>query len=308
MFVVDFDTPKGSIHPDDDADATVTMINPELDKTSYHEETVIIEQATATTETPQTTETLQSILKQVYGNVEEVKRELELSQKQKVIATLDKVMELIPKQCKICGEIVTVQHTMSGAVVTIQWNCTYGHADSWTSSEVLAVKNNQKVYVNNVQLCAAILLSGNNFQKFNFFAKFLGLSSISESLFCRVQKLYCHPAIQNLWSNVKEAIHGHLPSTDVTLAGDGRNDSPGHTARYCVYTLMEESSKLVVDLEVVDKRETGGKSAAMEKIALSRLLRRLKDVIAISHLVTDASTSVKVLVRDMKGTSAGSIL
>ena len=140
---------------------------------------------------------------------------------------------------------------MSSAVVTIQWNCTNGHADSWTSSEVLAVKSNQKVYVNNVQLSAAILLSGNNFQKFNLFAKFLGLSSISESLFYRVQKLYCQPAIQNMWSNVKETIHGHLPSTGVTLAGDGRNDSPGHTARYCVYTLMEESSKLIVDLEAL---------------------------------------------------------
>ncbi|XP_068729053.1 uncharacterized protein [Montipora capricornis] len=189
---------------------------------------------------------------------------------------------------------------MSGAVVTIQWNCTNGHADSWTSSEVLAVKSNQKVYVNNVQLSAAILLSGNNFQKFNLLAKFLGLSSISESLFYRVQKLYCHPAIQNMWSNVKDAIQGHLPPTGVTLAGDGRNDSPGHTARYCVYTLMEESSRLIVDLEVVDKRETGGKSTAMEKLALSRLLRRLKDVITISHLVTDASTSIKALVRDMK--------
>lgn len=41
-------------------------------------------------------------------------RELELPQKQKVIATLDKVMELVPQRCKICGEIVTVQHTMSG--------------------------------------------------------------------------------------------------------------------------------------------------------------------------------------------------
>ena len=119
MFVIDFDTPKGSIYLDDNADATVTMINPELDKTSYHEEI-------ATTETLQTNETLQSILKQVYGNVEEVKRELELSQKQKVIAPLDKVMELIPQRCKI----VTVQHMMSGAVVTIQWNCTSGHADS----------------------------------------------------------------------------------------------------------------------------------------------------------------------------------
>ena len=56
--------------------------------------------------------------------------------------------------------------------------------------------------------------------------------------------------------------------------------------------------------EVVDKRETGGKSAAMEKLALSRLLRRLKDVLTIEHLVTDASTSVKALVRDLKGISS----
>ena len=70
-----------------------------------------------------------------------------------------------------------------------------------------------------------------------------------------------------MWSNDKEAIHGHLPSTGVTLAGDGRNDSPGHPARYCVYTLMEEFSKLIVDLEVVDKRESSGQSAAIEKLS-----------------------------------------
>ena len=106
-----------------------------------------------------------------------------------------------------------------------------------------------------------------------------------------------------MWGQVKTAVHEHLPSTGVTIAGDGRNDSPGHTARYCAYTLMEESNKMIVDLEVVDKRETGGKSAAMEKLALSRLLTRLKDVLTISHLVTDASTSTKALVRDLKGMS-----
>ena len=42
----------------------------------------------------------------------------------------------------------------------------------------------------------------------------------------------------------------------------------------------------------------------MEKLALSRLLRRLKDVLTIEHLVTDASTSVKALVRDLKGISS----
>ena len=39
------------------------------------------------------------------------------------------------------------------------------------------------------------------------------------------------------------------------MAGDGRNDSPGHSAKYCVYTLMEQFLDIVVDLEVVDKRE-----------------------------------------------------
>lgn len=58
---------------------------------------------------------------------------------------------------------------------------------------------------------------------------------------------------------------------------------------------------MVVDLEVVDKQETGGKSATMEKLAFSRLLQRLKDVLKIYQLVTDASTSIKALVQDLKG-------
>lgn len=98
-----------------------------------------------------------------------------------------------------------------------------------------------------------------------------------------------------MWTDVKGAIHQNFLPTGVTLSGDGRNDSPGHTARYCVYMLMEETQKLVVDLEVVDKRETGGKSATMEKLALLRLLQRLKGVLKIDHLVPDAST-LKALV------------
>ena len=41
------------------------------------------------------------------------------------------------------------------------------------------------------------------------------------------------------------------------LCGDGRNDSPGHSAKYCMYALMEQHLDIIVDVEVVDKRETG---------------------------------------------------
>ena len=180
-------------------------------------------------------------------------------------------------------------------MLSVKWNCCTGHSDSWSSSDVLTVKNNKKVYVNDLQLSAAILLSGNNFTKFDLLAKFLSLETISESVFYRTRKLYCCP------EHVGQCENCSAPS-GVTVAGDSRNDSPGHTACYCVYTLMEETTKMIVDIEVIDKRETGGKSAAMEKLAMSRLLQRLKGVLTISHVVTAASTSIKALLRDMKDT------
>lgn len=75
-----------------------------------------------------------------------------------------------------------------------------------------------------------------------------------------------------------------------------------------MYIFMEEFFRLIVDLEVVDKREIGGKLVVMEKLVFLRLLRRLKEVIIISYLVIDVFIFIKVLVRDMKGIFVGLIL
>lgn len=58
---------------------------------------------------------------------------------------------------------------------------------------------------------------------------------------------------------------------DLRLSGD----SPGHSARYCVYSLMEHATKVIVDVSVIDKRETGGNSTITEKEGLRRLLEKL---------------------------------
>ena len=50
------------------------------------------------------------------------------------------------------------------------------------------------------------------------------------------------------------------------MCGDGRNDSPGHSAKYCMCALMEQFLEIIVDVEVVDKRETGGVSTNMKQI------------------------------------------
>ena len=48
------------------------------------------------------------------------------------------------------------------------------------------------------------------------------------------------------------------------ILGDGRNDSPGHSAQYCTYTVMEHGTDRILALQTVDKREVERKSPNME--------------------------------------------
>lgn len=56
-----------------------------------------------------------------------------------------------------------------------------------------------------------------------------------------------------------------------------------------MYTLVEHVTKVVVDLEVIDKRETGGNSTVMEREGLRRLLEWLMKELPLNELCTDAS-------------------
>ena len=66
-----------------------------------------------------------------------------------------------------------------------------------------------------------------------------------------------------------------LGKETVILCGDGRSDSPIHSAKYGTHILMEQFLDVIVDLEIIDKRETGGVSTNMEVAGLRKLLERI---------------------------------
>lgn len=75
--------------------------------------------------------------------------------------------------------------------------------------------------------------------------------------------------------------------------GDGRNDSPGHSAQYCSYTLMEESTKKILTLQTLDKRTTDKKSPNMEKAGFIKAISDLRDQgVDIEEVVTDAHLGI----------------
>lgn len=63
---------------------------------------------------------------------------------------------------------------------------------------------------------------------------------------------------------------------------------------------MEHATKVVVDMAVVDKRETGGNSVTMEKEGVRRLLEKMATVVPFSEITTDTSSAIIKLVREMK--------
>ena len=86
------------------------------------------------------------------------------------------------------------------------------------------------------------------------------------------------------------------------MCGDGRMDSPGFSAKYCFYVMMDHSLDVIVDCKVVDKRETGGKSTLMDKTGCKRILEPMIGILNASELVTDASSVIMKKVRELKGT------
>ena len=57
--------------------------------------------------------------------------------------------------------------------------------------------------------------------------------------------------------------------------------------------------EVIVDQEVVDKRETGGISTNMEFYGVKKILERICGQIMVAEIVTDASAAVIALVRKM---------
>lgn len=135
-----------------------------------------------------------------------------------------------------------------GSNVELTWCCQSGHGRKWVSSETLPSKKRGTIALNDGLLASAVVISGNNYSKFSLLCQALGMQIISEALFLRFQKHCAAPVIEEVWLEMNELVKQIFKDyEEICLCGDGRNDSPGHSPRYCVYTLVEHFTSAVVD-------------------------------------------------------------
>ena len=114
--------------------------------------------------------------------------------------------------------------------------CINGHAHTWNSQPVI-----KGMAAGNLLMSSAILLSGATFTKIATLAEILGLCFFSEKTFCSIQDSYLFPVINEVWEQEQDTVFNDLEGKDLWLSGDGRCDSPGHSAKYGTYTMIDQT-------------------------------------------------------------------
>ena len=102
-----------------------------------------------------------------------------------------------------------------------------------------------------------------------------------------------HTNIIMVLYNTQAKLLDKFRLNDLILCGDGKCDSPGKSAKFCTYSMMEATDNQILHFESVDKHKVGLQSPNMEREGMVRCLNfLLSSGMKISEVVTDSSTSV----------------
>lgn len=217
---------------------------------------------------------------------------------EKCIVFTDTLMSLITSlhgsACKRpgCDRAVQYRKTYVGTCLVVSWGCSSGHfGGRWA-----AQPSCNNIRAGNLALGSALLLSGNSYTKVGLMCNFCNLQYFSFTLFNQYQQLYIAPAINEFWQQHQQQLWQERSGKSVVLSGDGRNDSPGHSAQYCTYSLADMDDKAILQVTVVDVREAGGKSNNMERIGFERGMDNLlTSSIHVKEVVTDGHLEIAAL-------------
>ena len=102
---------------------------------------------------------------------------------------------------------------------------------------------------------------------------------------------------ENIDFLIDVSVFRNLQDNYIVVAGDGQMDSPGHSAKHCVYSLMDATNYYILHVENIDVRITKHKSSVMEKKGCELGLSVLLEQLEIDEFVSDANTQIIKMLR-----------
>jgi len=182
-----------------------------------------------------------------------------------------------------------------GSLISILQECAKcGHRRKWTSQPYIS-----HTPAGNLFLSAAMLFSGVGPTKFLRTMQHFGCLTFSKKTYFKHQKKTLMPAVKTVWTRRQTQLLEDHKDEPLGLGGDGRCDTPGHSAKYGTYTFLNVATNKILHLELVQSNEVSG-SYHMEKAGLERGLSFLTNEkkMTIEGIVTDRHKSVAKFMRE----------
>ena len=180
-----------------------------------------------------------------------------------------------------------------GTLLNIKTICINNHSFKWKSQP--EIKN---IGVGNILLSSALLYSGNTFAQTMEMLKMINVAFLSKSRFFEIQKSILFPSLNRFYKGFRTPLlEACSSSASNYFSGDGRCDSPGYSAKYGTYSLMNTETNKIVDFQVVHV-SLAGNSNRMEKEGLQILLNKMTaSSISITSLTTDRHIQIRAFTK-----------
>ncbi|CAM4276375.1 unnamed protein product [Leuciscus chuanchicus] len=221
----------------------------------------------------------------------------ELNMADKFIVCESQLMSLFTICPACCGESKGSMNQKEGTFIKIKQVCaTCGYERYWQNQPML----HRNMPVCNILLSGAIHFSGCMATQTLRMLALFGLQCISARTFFRHQHLYTIPVVMQAWQNEQTGVIRELKEMGggLAISGDCRSDSPGHCAKYGTYSLIEERTNKIIDLQLVQSSEVPN-STWCELEGLKRSMVFLKNQnLHMSTLTTDRHRQIAKWVRE----------
>lgn len=123
--------------------------------------------------------------------------------KERKFIVFESQLDVLLRRCQICGGIVEdscMVKSCSGSMLNVSATCINGHDIKWDSQPII-----NRLPVGNLLVSAAILFSGNTFQRVCQIASFLKLQFFSHNTYYDIQRSYLFPLVNHTWKKKKGA-------------------------------------------------------------------------------------------------------
>uniref|UniRef100_A0A3P9HYZ0 THAP-type domain-containing protein n=1 Tax=Oryzias latipes TaxID=8090 RepID=A0A3P9HYZ0_ORYLA len=188
--------------------------------------------------------------------------------------------------CAFCQEMdMDMSTTTQGTMLCVLWTCkSCKKVTKWKSQPFVG-----DIPLGNILLSVAILSTG-------------ALATKVLRMFQNMKlAYYLLPSITHLWAEQQAWLIACLQAEQrgIVLAGDGRSDSPGHSAKYGTYTMLELPANVIIDMQLVQSNEVGGASH-MEKEGFIRSVNFLgtQQGLDIDVIITDRHVQLRKWIRE----------